>query len=381
MDFNFKSFLITFLIALPFSLVCNSQVGIGTMDPEAGAALDISSTNSGLLIPRVNISNLLTIAPIINGSPTSLLVYNTNVTTGEGFYYWNGNRWVSLNRNWKLEGNSGTNPSVNFIGTIDNTNLNFRTNNSRRMEITTDGVVFINPDGTATEDPLDVNGDIEIGGGALFSDNDGENVFIRAQSESWYLSVANESEEEDSDFFIGTSSESGNAYFIITQDTGYVGIGEDDSNPNDKLHVTDDQNETTAIRIDNTNSGGSTALLLYDGSSEEAFFRHNNTTDVLELGNNDDDGAVHFYSDGDIAMTLDLGPDGGGVGGNSNVNVVNDLNVGGQTEADSFKLSALNTAPASSGSAGTTGEIRIVNGFIYVCVATNTWKRAALTTF
>ncbi|MCW8940617.1 MAG: hypothetical protein OQJ88_08165, partial [Flavobacteriales bacterium] len=32
--------------------------------PDAGAMLDISSTNKGLLVPRVNITNLATIAPI-----------------------------------------------------------------------------------------------------------------------------------------------------------------------------------------------------------------------------------------------------------------------------------------------------------------------------
>ena len=49
--------------------------------------------------------------------------------------------------------------------------------------------------------------------------------------------------------------------------------------------------------------------------------------------------------------------------------------------ATKYQLSALNTAPSSSSDTGTTGEIRWVNGFVYLCVATNTWQRAALTTF
>jgi hypothetical protein len=49
--------------------------------------------------------------------------------------------------------------------------------------------------------------------------------------------------------------------------------------------------------------------------------------------------------------------------------------------ATQFRLSALNTAPANSGDTGTTGEIRIVNGYIYVCVAANTWQRAAIATW
>jgi hypothetical protein len=57
------------------------------------------------------------------------------------------------------------------------------------------------------------------------------------------------------------------------------------------------------------------------------------------------------------------------------------LDVNGTARANQFQLSALNTAPATATSTGTTGEIRIVNGAIYVCVATNTWQRALLTTF
>jgi len=49
--------------------------------------------------------------------------------------------------------------------------------------------------------------------------------------------------------------------------------------------------------------------------------------------------------------------------------------------ASQFKLTALNTAPASATATGTTGEIRYDANYMYVCVATNTWKRSALTTW
>lgn len=39
------------------------------------------------------------------------------------------------------------------------------------------------------------------------------------------------------------------------------------------------------------------------------------------------------------------------------------------------------TAPATASSAGTAGQIAYASGFIYVCVATNTWQRAALITW
>lgn len=38
-------------------------------------------------------------------------------------------------------------------------------------------------------------------------------------------------------------------------------------------------------------------------------------------------------------------------------------------------------APATSGAAGTAGEVRYDATYLYVCVATNTWKRMALSTW
>lgn len=52
-------------------------------------------------------------------------------------------------------------------------------------------------------------------------------------------------------------------------------------------------------------------------------------------------------------------------------------------EVSSSKLRLANTtnAPASAIAAGTTGEIRVDSNYIYVCVANNTWKRSALSTW
>lgn len=46
-----------------------------------------------------------------------------------------------------------------------------------------------------------------------------------------------------------------------------------------------------------------------------------------------------------------------------------------------ISLSALNTAPASATATGALGEIRYDANYMYVCVATNTWKRSAITTW
>ena len=57
------------------------------------------------------------------------------------------------------------------------------------------------------------------------------------------------------------------------------------------------------------------------------------------------------------------------------------LDVNGTARVNQIFLRTLNTAPASASATGTTGEIRIDANFIYVCTATNTWKRVAIATW
>lgn len=73
-------------------------------------------------------------------------------------------------------------------------------------------------------------------------------------------------------------------------------------------------------------------------------------------------------------------------GGNALIGTTTDngtdkLQVSGSVISTQYKLSALNTAPASATAAGTTGEIRIDANYIYICTATNTWKRVAIATW
>jgi len=57
------------------------------------------------------------------------------------------------------------------------------------------------------------------------------------------------------------------------------------------------------------------------------------------------------------------------------------FNIVGALTSSSYKVSSLNTAPASATATGTLGEIRITATYIYVCTANNTWVRTPLTTW
>lgn len=77
-----------------------AQVGIGTTSPNA--ALDISSSNSGLLIPRVTLGSATDDTTVVSPNEPDLvestLVYNTG-TGGlkpAGFYYWDGDSWEAM---------------------------------------------------------------------------------------------------------------------------------------------------------------------------------------------------------------------------------------------------------------------------------------------
>ncbi len=96
------------------------------------AILDVKSTAKGLLVPRMSKAERNAIV----APATGLLIFQ-NAPDSTGFYYYDGSKWnwmASLNGNadtlaWKRNGNAGTNPSVNFIGTVDNQPISLRQDN------------------------------------------------------------------------------------------------------------------------------------------------------------------------------------------------------------------------------------------------------------
>ena len=66
----------------------------------------------------------------------------------------------------------------------------------------------------------------------------------------------------------------------------------------------------------------------------------------------------------------------------TNLVATGDLSVAGDVTLSAGDLNiAAPTVPASASATGTTGDIAWASGFVYVCVATNTWQRAAIATW
>jgi len=81
-----------------------------------------------------------------------------------------------------------------------------------------------------------------------------------------------------------------------------------------------------------------------------------------------------------VKILIDAGTNSAADGGGTHTSVFKVDNAGLVT-AVKYSLSALNTAPSSAADTGTTGEIRIDANYIYICTATNTWKRVAIATW
>lgn len=184
---------IIFYFLLLFPIIGFSQIGINTTNPNASSILDISSTNKGLLIPRVQLTGVNDVSTI--PSPAlSLLVFKSNASQAmpTGFYYWNGTRWTPLigsgtgsgaNDQWLLNGNSVT--SSNFLGTTNWQPLVFKVNNVQTAKFVPNGGIAIGIDAAAND-----NQGVAIGKNALANVGNEATAVGTMTTASGYRSVA-----------------------------------------------------------------------------------------------------------------------------------------------------------------------------------------------
>lgn len=99
-----------FILFLLISVSGHSQIGIGTITPNASSVLDVTSTTQGMLTPRMTTAQRTAIATPADG----LFVYDTDLKAFH-FYSAGTSSWVSIN-------SGGVNPRLNFkrIRSTDN---------------------------------------------------------------------------------------------------------------------------------------------------------------------------------------------------------------------------------------------------------------------
>jgi hypothetical protein len=139
------------------------KIGIGETDPNA--KLQITSSNQatpantdGIIIPKVDAFPLTNPTAAQNGMMVFLTA--TAGSNPSGFYYWDNtaSAWLAVGakNNWGLNGNTGTNAAINYIGSSDSKDVAFRSNNIEVLRLTTTGKVGIGAPIPGAE--LEVNG-------------------------------------------------------------------------------------------------------------------------------------------------------------------------------------------------------------------------------
>lgn len=94
--------------------------------------------------------------------------------------------------------------------------------------------------------------------------------------------------------------------------------------------------------------------------------------DITGPGSSDSGNLILGTTNGNINMF---------VGAPEDANVIAKISSSGLNVAQGNLVLAQNNAPATASSPGTAGQIAWSSGYVYVCVAANTWKRANLSTW
>lgn len=155
--------------------------------------------------------------------------------------------------------------------------------------------------------------------------------------------------------------------------TGNVGIGT--SSPKQQLHISGGttSGDVTKVTIGATGANAETHLQLAENFSGNnmhygfSFVADGNDTNNLLIKNHDDS------TTGAVALSVARTNGNVGIGTSSPTEILD-------IDGDSIRLRQSQT-PASATATGTQGQIAWDANYMYVCTATNTWKRVALATW
>jgi hypothetical protein len=144
-----------------------------------------------------------------------------------------------------------------------------------------------------------------------------------------------------------------------------------------QLNTTGGNNTAVGYLALNANVGGSLNVVL--GQQAGRFIANKSTTATV-LNNS----IMIGYRTSPLANSetnqIVIGHDAIGLGSNTTIIGTTATTITG-LYGNIRLVSGMGTAPASATATGTTGDIVVTAGFIYVCTATNTWVRTALTTW
>jgi hypothetical protein len=109
---NIFSYIVLTILFASSEVSAQNNVGIGTPNPSPNAILELSSTNKGLLVPKLDVAARTALQGALTANDKGLLVYDQSAGINK-YYYWDGTVWIPFpqqdNDNQTLNFNTGTN--------------------------------------------------------------------------------------------------------------------------------------------------------------------------------------------------------------------------------------------------------------------------------
>ena len=260
----------------------DGRMGLGTPTPDRSAILDLTSSTTGFLMPRMTTAQ----RDAIPSPAPGLAIFNTD----ENEFQFNGGTgipsWVPILDSsnagsiaWGLMGNAGLNPAINFLGTTDNQPLIFRTNNAEVLRLTPGGNVGVGS--TAPTFRLETAGDVGPSANATWSLGSDS----RRWKDLWVSGASLHIGDPGNDAIIGynTAASPNELTFdanadatpeVVMEEDGDVGIGI--LTPTAQLHVVETGGFTQNVIEGTTNGMGTAVVGTTTGGGNAGRFEINN---------------------------------------------------------------------------------------------------------
>ncbi|MBS1564935.1 MAG: hypothetical protein JST39_11135 [Bacteroidetes bacterium] len=156
-----RKVLFTILAIFGMGAAANAQLKVGDNPTsiQKSSILELESTRQGLLLPRLADTTAINAL----NPPDGMIIY---LNADNSLRLRSNGSWKKIadmgaaTANWSLNGNTGTDSTLNFIGTVDGKPLVMKTNNAERLRISSNGNIGIGTN--APTAALDVNGTVKL---------------------------------------------------------------------------------------------------------------------------------------------------------------------------------------------------------------------------
>ena len=91
-----KNLLTTIFLTLCFFAKAQVKIGDNPGTIDSNSLLELESTNKGFLPPRIALTDLNAVTPLTGTVTAGMLVYSTGGTVSDGYYFWDGVKWVGM---------------------------------------------------------------------------------------------------------------------------------------------------------------------------------------------------------------------------------------------------------------------------------------------